>query len=267
MPEAPFKSETKPSEIVRVNQEFPLFDPKRVESHHLSKPLHGRELDVFDSIIVLETGISPTLVLRVATLYRGADKISAFTPFDPTDGYKVTEADYDPQARAIKIRALRSEQGYTRERGYALSEGDRIDVDKTPLQLEIEDQNSWYSSFRAHIDHYNYEQLNRRDLDKLVKRLRLRLSFPNGITYEGIPWIREEFDENEYVRTGQKQYEEPRLIVSLFYPSDKGPFPASERLLMDPGEIGRSGLMLFLPSDLNLLRQIKAKFVVLPNHV
>lgn len=97
---SPEKGEQKP-EIIQLNQEFALFDPRFTKA---MSPDH--EASYYRSNIILQTGILPDLSFEIEarlpsdSLY----KKDVISPFSPSLGYQITEDDLDPQNREEKLK-------------------------------------------------------------------------------------------------------------------------------------------------------------------
>lgn len=243
MDNIPEKEQPKPERVVSLGEEFQPFDPRYLKREY------RREIPrEFRSEIVLNTENGLKIHIDINTYGLKRIKGRAITPFEPELGYQIDSEDLKLESRLAKIERLKTQL-----------EQD-IDFVKAPLLLSIYMSDSDYTLLYEWG--LNKEQIAeyRKEIPKLLRKLRILISFPTS-RFEA------RANENQHLNITD---------WSLFYPIDSGPLPTSEppiplaRKLEIP-EIGESfpfildigeGFSLFLPSDLQKLAQIRARFVL-----
>lgn len=99
---SPEKGKQKP-EVIHLNQEFALFDPRFTKA---MSPDH--EASYYRSNIIFQTGTLPDLSFEIEarlpadSLY----KKDVISPFNPSLGYQITEDDLDAEKRKEKLKRL-----------------------------------------------------------------------------------------------------------------------------------------------------------------
>lgn len=211
-------------EIVKLGEEFQLFNPNRTEVTDEGVSDKG----LSNRTIGLKAGELPTLnfVFRLRPHYGVEPIASRFYPFDPEKGYKVTNEDYDPRKRAIK--ASRIFRDYVKEE-YATPK-------KTYGQRYLDFWASLYVSdpslrlYPNDKERFNFKP----EIQKKIEKLRLHLFFPN-LSFEGKP-------DPEYMKKGIP-------LFDIFYPLDSPPLPTSPSLREEWYSSPHEGLSVSFPMN------------------
>lgn len=196
---------------VTLNKEFKLFDPRFTILDHKQEMFGGKK---YVSQRALRRDKIPDLKFDAENNPAHLEKILAFTPFNPEEGYQLDERDMKKEERNKKI----------------------IDFD-TRKYIGQRFANSYLTVESHGIDPNLHEALS---------LLRLQL-FPPGLSFEGKP-------REDYLEKGA-------FIFTHFYPLDTGELPG--RIKTNRYSL-REGLILAVPSDLEKLEQIRARFVFAP---
>lgn len=210
------EQESQRERVVHLNEEFLMFDPARTRTE-FNQTLQVNQFN--GGLIVLETDFLPPLPLDLLALPSRTDKKITVTPFNPDLGYTVTNEDFKLQSRLEKVKKMRHDE--------------RVNFTKAPLFLAFSQEA--YAKFKA-------EELAK------FQQLRVQLTFPNGLRFEGQP--SELFLQNE-----------GGIRFWNFYPMDTGPLPASKDTTTQLLDSVEQGFSLYVPSDRNKLSQIKAKII------
>lgn len=226
-------------EIVELNKEFTLFLLSRTKSR--PSPRGFEQATRFSSSVLLRTGILPELLMNINTYAQRSKKLHGFTPFSPSGGYRVSQADFNLESRIKKIRRLRNYKQYG---------GQEIDFNRNPLYIKVKTDSSALAEAELGTE-VLYSLLEDPKLVHLGERLRLQLFFPGGA-----------FEAKGHILNG--------VEFQDFYPADLGPLAAlSAEEIINRGlkpiiEIFdlHEGLDIFVPSNLNILQKIKGKFVL-----
>ncbi len=183
-------------------------------------PMDGR-VPIYFSSVLLEISDKISVPWEIYALASRSFKNSTLTPFHPENGHIIDSGDFDP--------AIRDKRSY---------DASEIDFQLDPLFINIrsleDDLNKYGLNIRDRLGfHFSPEM---RDF---LSRLRVSLSFPAGSSFESRIWPIN-------LDIGNIRFHE-------YYPSDFEPL-AEDSLLY------KQGLSIYIPSDLSLLQQIKAKF-------
>ena len=220
----------KPERVIKLGEEFQLFDPQRV---HVAK--WGNQPSRYDYRLLLDIEDNFQLPLHVYTAdiddgdYTSMGRERYLMPFGPRDdGYPIDPEDFNIKTRRSKLKRMQKELQQP------------IDLTKNPLWLFLDtdvDELHELGLNKEKGDNYEFPY----KMIDLLKRLRLTLKTPEGL-FEATP-------SSDYPRTGT-------VFFGSFYPADFGPLATD-----DPVKLSY-GLELALPSDLEKLSQIRARFVM-----
>lgn len=226
------KEPTKP-EVINLNQEFLLFDP--------NSTLGSTDYRLVSSII-LDTGSLPGIPIHVNAKRNHEYKFRIITPFDPEEGYQITQEDLTPETRVEKWKRVVQSTLVS-----------SVDMEKAPLGLHVAAEDiselnklglciTYPDPDNPDVSHFKFKP----EVEALLKRLRLLLFFPNS-TFEAKPvqLLGDLGDE---------------LAFWDFYPLDAGPLPKPPYLVVN--QHTPEGYHLQLPSDPEKLRQIRARFIL-----
>jgi hypothetical protein len=89
-------------EVVRLGQAFPLFSPDRT-TERFDPTGDFPDAPRYSSTVLLDTN-GQSLPMEIRTFGCWHSKAQAFTPFDPSVGYRVSIDDFDGQSRLAKLR-------------------------------------------------------------------------------------------------------------------------------------------------------------------
>lgn len=226
-PTPPEEGVPQKSEVIRLGQDFALFDPKRtaIRDSHAPARLTGGPLKEFLSHVVLNTnGVLPEFEIGASANFSALSiyqKPRIIAPFEPEIGYAIDEADFDTEKRAEKV----SQEDWTER--------------SSPTQKLILRLKSYFDSSITEAD------LMRKIKPQYVpflQTLRAQLQFPSGITLESKPTFGDFMTES--------------MSFNYFYPLDFRPLASVPKERLD------EGLSVLLPSDLDQLSQIMARYVI-----
>jgi len=217
------------TEIVKIGQPFKLFAP-----HRTTVTVPERDSEVYrgipelESEIALDTsGLLPQLPIHISTGAIYKNRLQAFTPFNPQDGYQVTAEDFDGRARENKVSS---------------NPDDRQDIKSSPLALMLSVDREISRALGILEGDY---QFTPHSLD-VLNRLRFRVMFPNGLRFESRP----QFD---IFNTGNLEF------FGAFHPVDTRPLAVGYR-----GRPMEEGLQIALPANLEALQMIDGEFLLAP---
>ncbi len=239
--DAPVEKESSKPEIVTINQDFQIFDPRRTVQTRVSgilrKPGHL-------SMVTLNIPGLPLTPFKFTANNYGIEKAYCVTPFDRDIGYPIDQDDLDPQSRIDKYKRL----GKSLFKNLSMtSQNANLDVYSYSNDMRLEDEPSILR--HPSLSRFNALQTN------ILQNLRLQLFFPEG-SFES--------------RLKVKEPESGDLYFGLFYPVDTGPLqvPDNYKVDIDGSEIViTDGYLLHVPSeDIDLLQQIKGRFLLEENH-
>lgn len=222
------EQENQKERVVRLNEEFLFFDPNttRKEFNQGSKVNQ-----FFGSIITLDTeGLLPQFKVDFNAFPSRTDKVNAITPFDPDEGYRISNEDLNLETRIKKLQEMKAE----------LSQ--QVDFAKAPLHLEVQNSAVSRDFGKGYLDRFDSETLRQ------LSQLRVQVRFPNGLEFEASP------DLTSLI-LGQLKFKK-------FYPVDTGPLPAPKDDIEQLMTKMQEGFGLYVPSDKDKLTQIKAKILL-----
>jgi len=229
MDNIPEREQPKPERTVKLGEEFQLFDPKHVHIRNYDR------FSLFDYkfLLNIEDDFQLPFGVYAADIEEGIEnkKGDYLLPFGPRDdGYHIDPEDFNIETRREKLKRLQEELQKP------------LDLTKNPLWLLIDTNEEeltklGLNKYKGDNYEFPYKMLD------LLKRLRITLKTPGG-SFEAMPLP-------DYKRSGE-------VIFASFYPADFGPLAANRENFSEPGE----GLNLGLPSDLEKLAQIRARFVL-----
>lgn len=229
MPE-PTEGGAAQAEMIRVGESFKLFSQRRTMMTIPERDaMMYQGLPDFESHITLDTnGLLPPIPIDIYTLAIYKNKMQAFTPFSPQDGYQVTTDDFEAETRVAKRSA---------------NPDDRHDIQGSPLVLALHAGREDFSALGL-LDKGN--QFTAEAL-RTLNRVRLQLAFPNGLRFESRPQF-------NIFQSGNLEF------FGGFYPVDAKPLPIPGymRFLMD------EGLQISLPAEGKKLQAIDGEFLLAP---
>lgn len=233
------REQPKPERIVKLGEEFQLFNPIQV-----SKTISG-----FGSSIVLNIDNKLEIPLSIGaedlTKLPGLEGLREefLFPFGPDEeGYRIDPADFDVDTRREKRKRLG--KNFLQE---------AIDVNKNSFKLDIgvsDDELKKLGLNIARATEGGEFELSEEELD-LLKRLRILIMTPKGGIFDARP-----------DPIGLADPADPKNINIFFvdyYPVDFGPLATSTE---DFSALAAEGFNLGLPSDIEKLSQIRAKFAL-----
>ena len=215
-------------EVVRIGQSFKLFSPERTSVTIPESDCKAYEgFPALESRVVVDTnGLLPHLPLEIYACAIYKNQSQAFTPFRPADGYQVTVEDYDGEARIAKR--------------YKNSDNSE-DIKSAPLVFGLYSDRDAWQALGILDENYRIIQQSFEDLN----RLRLHVSFPNGLRFESRPQF------NRF-NTGNIEF------FGGFYPVDARPLPVPTHNIYQMEE----GLQIALPADPEMLQMIEGEFLL-----
>lgn len=220
-------------EVVTLNQQFTPLGGK----HLLKDRFAGQLSSVFklqtdelgEVVVVTRVGLSPF------------HPLSDISPFDPEQGYIITEEDFEEESRRKKLQRLASQADQPVNK-YAISLHLRVNLPVPPLER---------NQFQEYAEKIEIGKWS----------LRTQLSFPRGI-FEGraVDWT----VDNELMRLG----------FTHFYHLDIGQLPPCREFFGDQHPHAQGAFRLSLPvswgtwtywdqDKLDRLSEMKARFVLL----
>lgn len=226
----------KPEEVKNLNEKFHPFDPIG-PSITIRLALPGWER-------------ADELPIGISTDWSRARNIDVITPFNPNEGYQITNEDFELNRRREKLKHLTKSP---------------LNENIAPFYLDVRS----YISPRGKLSSLLQEPENpfNNSIDPKIfpflRRLRAQVFFPSSD--KGIPMgdpnyhPASSFESKPsllYLKTGTIKWEH-------FYPLDTGPLatndPEEESVSATP-----AGLSLYLPRDSAKLMQIEMRFILLP---
>lgn len=218
------------TEIVKIGQPFKLFAPHRTTVTVPERDSEAyRGIPELESEIALDTsGLLPQLPIHIRTGAIYKNRLQAFTPFNPQDGYQATAEDFEVGARENKR--------------YADIVRGMHDIKSSPLALMLTADREISRALGILGGDY---QFTPHSLD-VLNRLRFRVMFPNGLRFESRP----QFD---IFNTGNLEF------FGAFHPVDTRPLAVGQR--RHPME---EGLQIALPANLEALQMIDGEFLLAP---
>lgn len=219
-------------EVIRLGQDFQLFDPTIVKE----------EGDDIVGDIILETDILPNFRITIYAQniegFLPPKKYEAFTPFSPEDGYRITQEDLELERRARKLQRLMDEQG-----------GQNVDLLKAPMKIGLDADWNVFKNINLTTSDVpwpaGYFEFKPEVAD-ILRRLRIQMFCPS-ILVEARPI--------------KKEFEKAALTFEFFYPVDTGPLASDEQ--SSETILRHDGLTILVPSDLNQLASIHARFILI----
>lgn len=222
------------SEIIQLNQEFPLFKPSRTFFQPDPSYLPG---NVARSEIILKTDILPNFPLSLGVVNRPAGTYSkgfVLTPFDPEIGNNVVLADLDPKTRH---KRLLENKGLLEQR-IDSPLASHLLVAQTPMSKAMKVLGVDYGH-----DRFGFSS----EFIDVLKSLRLLLDFPKGSYMAG---------------PTPTSFANGSLDFWFFYPVDTGPLPVYK---VKPKELEffvAEGFPLLVPFDRPKLEAINGRFLL-----
>jgi hypothetical protein len=186
----------------------------------------------YEAKAVLRVEELAPLPITFSALPTWKDRTQAFAPFAPALGYHITVEDFDPTTRAEKLAAMVA-AGMSDIPGNSLELGAGIPKEEA-IRLGLQEPHPTLDCTR-----YTPEAF------EVLAALRFQLFFPGGIGLEAAP-------DPHQLAVGEVSF------MDGFYPFDFGPLPIPRgyRHLLS------EGLQVAVPSEPNVLQQIKARFVL-----
>ena len=219
--------------VVKLEQEFLLFDPNRTG---IGK--HKGEPRIFITSILLDTDLLPEIPIDIKASNFPEFRYRVITPFTPEEGYRITNEDLDPKSRVEKWKRVVQSKLM-----------DFVDMEKAPLVLyiiaytrnliELELIYKRPDPLKPHLPPSII--VFKPEAKALLQRLRLQLFFPNS-AFEAKAHLSDE------------------ISFEQFYPLDTGPLP--EAPYMELNQHTPEGYHLQLPSNPEKLSQIRARFIL-----
>lgn len=228
-----------------LGEEFPLYDPL----HSKFIPLGPtKRLDVFrQSIVVPVEGFQ--VPLEVSGIYSRHASNDCFTPYNPSEGYTVTNDDFDLMSRRRKF-----------EETLGLS-AQNIDEKLNPLTLVIEE-----ISHKTLLDYslveFGYSLFEPPyfpvEIRKILEKLRASLTFPGSPKGTDIDNPNFRLSSQFEARPQKTGLNLGEIVFSHYYPVDLGPLATTGNLI-EPIGISE-GLFLAIPYDFDALQLAKVRF-------
>lgn len=178
----------------------------------------------FKREIILETGVLPHLPIELsASIDTEVPKSQTLTPFNPESGYTITQEDFSLETRRKKINDIGERE--LNEEEFA----------KAPLLITAECDEEKFKKAKLYYRPYELSL----KVENVLRRLRLLLIFPNGSL------------------EGKSDTSDGILFFIEFYPIDDPPIPTG-------GEypLNTAGFLVHVPSNIEKLSQIRAKFIL-----
>ncbi len=261
------KEQPKP-EVVHIGEKFYLFDPIRTESGwnpHFN-------IVRYESRILLET----RLRLPIAAYTRPTFdilRLEGITPYNPEAGYSISQTDFNWETRIRKLKQLRGELGDLKVDSskaplaiiiahnpleeqsielYDISKGEEIpdftDIEPSDLISRVLEYSTLPEEERRRVFKHTWHYPFKADVIEVLKRLHVELISPVG-RFESKPSLR-----------SQKS---ATLAFNCFYPFGN-PLPVEGHDLKEMGLTMEEGFYLCVPSNLDQLSQIQARFILAP---
>ncbi len=235
-------------EVKHHDERFHSFDPR--EMPHLMRIKHGG----LNTEIEVDTGILdlPKIPISISALDNNSHIKDLLSPFSPKDGYQIDADDLKLETRVKKDK----DPKYS---GY-------IDRSKIPLVLSIRSGTTQLEKAGLAKKQGLGTTINPEFLP-LIRRLRVQVFFPSSP-----PDVAPD-DPNFHSASSYEARPRPLFLNSTmpdinfldFYPLETGPLPTTdpddENLLKSHLD---QGFGLQLPLDLEKLKQIEIKFIILP---
>jgi len=228
-------------EIVQLNKEFVLFDPRRTQVKK-SFPTAKHQYDEFISQIQLQIPSLPLIPIRIETgIWPNEHKHFGINPFDPEAKKAITAEDFNLQQRIKKFKEACEKDIEEQRQGISAVRPE------FPLILDLS-----ASIYTLHDLGLCDEVKKPMGLDYVIKPgileeledVYLSLIFPSG------SWISESEDTRK-----------DGLGFYNFHPSDTAPLACNPDGQWAEGGALHKGVPLLVPAELNTLNQIKGKFL------
>ena len=242
MDSTPEQEQPKKERVIKLGEEFQLFDPKYGIKKILGTTIADTPYYYYKNSVHLNISedIKLPFSLTAMQLKRGMRRWFSVTPFTPEAGYNIDQDDLRLETRIKKMNDPTNKLEKI------------INTENAALSLNVHIEGALLHKLgfnQLHKDAWPpmpYYQFYPETID-LFRKLRLIVSFPAS-RFEGKP-------------------EEPSLNVGSlfffnFYPLDSGPLPTTPAL----EESGRmyEGFLLCTPDDPEKLAQIRGRFVFAP---
>lgn len=209
-------------------------DPEVIEIGQIFTPFDPEKItnrSHNERVITLNINNLLDIKITISTLDSLSAKSDAVTPFNPKNGYQIDEQDLNLETRLKKIEEMRDLYGKN------------IDDSLDPVYINFE---SYELPKNIFIPFNDFSETLKDEFMSLFKRLRLQLSFMG----ERFRFSLEAQPSDNALFLGE-------LLFDDYYPLDNGPLPSSDTSLLE------NGFGIFVPDDLEKLKTIKAKFVLL----
>lgn len=233
-------------EVKRLDQVFHPFDSSEVNLEHTRH-------DVYGTIILLDLGITgfPLIPVSLRTVEGNSNLRYTITPFNPSAGYQITEEDLKAETRFAKQKQPQFADGIYQDQSLAplwfYNKIHKWDLAKIGLAEE----------YPTLVYRIKSEYL------PLINRLRMQVFIP------GSPSDVDPDDPNFHPSASLEARPDPLFINNgeidfrIFYPLETGPLPHSKYEPRKAQAI-REGFNIHLPEDIDKLRQVEVKFILLP---
>lgn len=237
-------------QIVQLGEEFLLFDTARNRTQ--IRYADGGAFGGLKSSIRLEAGRPGKLNISISAAPYIKGRYAMVNPFERDQGYPIDADDLSLPSRIVKYHKLKRELAESIQGLYLFVFATEDDMSLNGRMSALLRENA---------------SLPENDIAALFHHLFLTLKFPAGSSFTA----RAFFDTRQRL-----------LLFRTFFPSDTGPLPnvastssptqkttgvnnTIPNSNIEPGEGRSEGFDLLLPFDLEKLKTIKAKFLLLPN--